>query len=105
MIPLVNASQSGAYPADALIPLHALSAYLRRELKAGRTPEWVKVDDGEHRLCRSCLRAGYGVDSWHRATAEDWVTIRGRLRFNKCKACCSEVQARKFGFVPEGVAA
>lgn len=55
--------------------------------------------DGEYALCRSCQRAGYGPDSWHPATSEFWPELHGRLRMGKCKACRSEVQARKFGFV------
>lgn len=58
------------------------------------------MPDGEHALCRSCQRAGYGVDSWHPATVEFWPVLHGHLLFNKCRACRSEVQARKFGFVP-----
>lgn len=61
--------------------------------------------DGEYVQCPNCARAGYGVDSWHPATPEFWVTWNGQLQFQKCKACRSEVQARKFGFVPEGMAA
>lgn len=61
--------------------------------------------DGEWAQCPSCVRAGYGVDSWHPATSEYWVTLHGALQFQKCKACRSEVQARKFGMVPEWRAA
>lgn len=61
--------------------------------------------DGEYALCRSCDRAGYGPDAWHPATAEFWVKHRGTLDFSKCKACKSEVAARKFGFVPARAAA
>lgn len=57
--------------------------------------------DGEYAQCTNCVRAGYGPDSWHPATAEFWATWNGLLQFQKCKACRSEVQARKFGMVPE----
>lgn len=61
--------------------------------------------DGEYRLCQSCRRAGYGVDAWHPATVEFWPTLFGAVQFYKCKACRSEVMAKKFGFVPEREAA
>lgn len=62
--------------------------------------------DGEYAMCRSCVRAGYGgEDSWWPATAEFWVTLHGYLQLNKCKACRSEVTARKCGVVPTRAAA
>ncbi len=63
------------------------------------------MPDGEYALCRSCERAGYGPDAWLPATDEFWSKSAGALQFNKCKACRSEVTARKFGFVPAKVAA
>jgi hypothetical protein len=61
--------------------------------------------DGEYVKCRSCDMAGYGLDAWLPATSEFWVTHLGVLQFSKCKACRSEVAARRFGFVPAKEAA
>ena len=56
--------------------------------------------DGEYALCRSCERAGYGTDAWHPLTDDFWPVFHGRLVLTKkCKACRSEVAAKKFGFV------
>lgn len=55
--------------------------------------------DGEYVQCRSCARNGYGPDAWHPATSEFFPMQYGRLRFDRCRACRSEVQQRKFGFV------
>lgn len=84
-------------PKNPLVPVTRLADYLAARLTA--PPAFVSVSDGEHRLCRSCLRAGYGVDRWHPATTDFFTTSRGALEFAKCKACRSEVQARQFGRV------
>jgi len=55
--------------------------------------------DGEYAQCSSCARAGYGPDSWHPATCEYFPMQYGRLRFDRFRACRSEVQERQFGFV------
>lgn len=57
--------------------------------------------DSEYALCRSCQRAGYGEDSWLPVTSEFWAVCEGLLLLRKCKACRSEVAARKFGMVTE----
>ncbi|HEY4292080.1 helix-turn-helix domain-containing protein [Luteibacter sp.] len=55
--------------------------------------------DGEYAECRGCVRRGYGEDAWHPATTEFWRPMEGRLYFNQCRACLSEVSERKSGFV------
>ena len=55
--------------------------------------------DGEYAQCRSCARNGYGPDAWLPATSEFFPTQYGRLRFDRCRACRSEVRERRFGFV------
>lgn len=62
-------------------------------------PEFQSRPDGEYCLCRSCQRAGYGPDAWYPVTEEFWPVHFGRMRLDKCRACRSEVVARKFGFV------
>jgi hypothetical protein len=55
---------------------------------------------GEEALCRSCQRAGYGEDAWHPITLEFWTPDRyDQLVISQCRACRSEVNQRKFGFV------
>lgn len=60
------------------------------------------LPDGEHALCRSCQRAGYGPDAWHPVTTEFWQIQQGKLLMSKCKACRSESAAKRFGFVHLG---
>lgn len=79
---------------------------LRREhvgdLRRGarrRTFEFESRADGEYCKCTACERKGYGVDSWHPATAEFWRTREGRLYFNQCTACLSEMSEGKKGIV------
>ncbi len=55
--------------------------------------------DGEYVQCRSCARNGYGPDAWLPATTEYFPIQNGRLRFDRCRACRSEVQQRRLGFV------
>jgi hypothetical protein len=47
----------------------------------------------------SCARNGYGPDAWLPATSEFFPTQYGRLRFDRCRTCRSEVLERRFGFV------
>lgn len=61
--------------------------------------EFQTRPDGEHALCRSCQRAGYGEDSWHPATSDFWYVEQGRIRFNQCRACKTEQMSKTFGMV------
>lgn len=58
--------------------------------------------DGEYRQCRCCAARGYGEDSWHPATSEFWRIANGKLLFSRCRACLSDVAAKKDGLVTEG---
>ena len=61
--------------------------------------------DGEYCQCKRCAALGYGDDAWHPATMEFWPTEDGRLRFDRCRACASEMKVHAHGVVPGRVAA
>jgi hypothetical protein len=72
--------------------IHTLNDYRSKAVFQSRA-------DGEHALCRSCQRAGYGEDSWHPCLPDFWPKQDGKLRFDICRACKSERSARRFGLV------
>jgi hypothetical protein len=67
---------------------------------AARRNKFQSRPDGEYVECRSCVRRGYGEDSWHPATREFWREVAGHVNFTQCKACISETAERKRGIVP-----
>lgn len=61
--------------------------------------------DGEYAQCKRCEHLGYGVDSWYPATTEFWNVEYGRIRYDRCRACISEMKVNAHGVVPGRVAA
>jgi len=65
--------------------------------RRGRQLRFESRADGEYCQCGRCARIGYGVDAWHPVSEEFWPMDHGRLSLVMCKACRSELMAKKSG--------
>lgn len=81
---------------DVAVP--RFRAYVRTPPKP--TARFQSRTDGEYCQCKRCTSLGYGDDAWHPATMDFWPTENGRLRYDLCRACVSEMKVNVHGVVP-----